>query len=66
MSKKVPPKGNYKLTGSAMGLIQKPGKRAGPAKKSGQHVAADKATSCFDGAGDLNPAKTKVGQPKKR
>jgi hypothetical protein len=66
MSKKVPPKGKYKLTGAAMSLMQKPGKRAAPAKKAGRHTTADKATSCFDGAGDLNPAKTKVGQPKKR
>lgn len=66
MSKKVPPKGKYKLTGAAMGLMQKPGKRAAPAEKAGRYTTADKAISCFDGAGDLNPAKTKVGQPKKR
>jgi hypothetical protein len=36
MSKKVPPKGKYKLTGAAMSLMQKPGKRAAPAKKAGR------------------------------
>lgn len=35
-------------------------------KKTGRPVRSGKVTSCFDGAGDLNPTKTKVGQPKKR
>ncbi len=64
MSKKIPPKGRYKHSGTALGLILKRGKRAAPAKKAGR--PANKVTSCFDGAGDLNPTKTKVGQRKKR
>lgn len=66
MSKKVPPKGRYKHSGTALGLILKPGKRATPAKKAGRHVTSDKVGSCFDGAGDLNPTNPKVGQRKKR
>ena len=43
-----------------------PAKKAAPDKRSGRYLTAEKATACFDGAGDLNPTKTKVGQPKKR
>jgi hypothetical protein len=66
MSKKVPPKGDPRRAGSKPSLTSKPAKRAALAKKAGRHVTADKVTSCFDGAGDLNPTKTRVGQPKKR
>lgn len=65
MSKKAQPKGSSKRPGMTPGLILK-SRRTAPAKKTGRHVTADKATSCFDGAGDLNPSKTKVGQPKRK
>lgn len=66
MSKKVPPKSDSRRARSTPTLTSKPAKRAAPAKKAGRHVMADKATSCFDGAGDLNPTPKKVGKPKKR
>lgn len=66
MSKKVPPKSVSRRAGSTLSLTSKPAKLAAAAKKAGRRVTTAKATSCFDGAGDLNPTKAKVGQPKKR
>jgi hypothetical protein len=36
------------------------------AKKAAAAPNAGKGTMCFDGAGDLHPARSKAGQPKKR
>ena len=43
-----------------------PAKKAAPARKAGQQVVVDKATACFDGAGNLSPTKQTGGNPKKR
>lgn len=63
MSKKIPIKGRFRRAETTQALILTPPKGK---KKASRHVTADKATSCFDGAGDLNPTKTKSGQSKKR
>lgn len=64
MNKKLPLKGKDKSLGTSSGPNSKPGIRIVPAKKAVRPAKAKKSTSCFDGAGDLNPTKTKVGQPK--
>jgi hypothetical protein len=66
MSKKIPPKGVFRRAGPTPSLTSEPAKRAAPYKKTGRYLAASNAISCFDGAGDLNPTKTKLDQPKKR
>lgn len=64
MSKKTPPKGKAKHTETTLGLILKRSRTA--AKKAARHTTRDKSTACFDGAGNLDPSKTKTDPTKKR
>lgn len=41
-------------------------RKVAAAKKASTTTGDDKGTVCFDGAGDLNPTRSKVGQSKKR
>lgn len=41
-------------------------KKVASAETAGPHPKAQKSPYCFDGAGDLDPIKTKGGKPEKR